>query len=129
MKHKIKNVILAITLIILVLGILVFFNLPKPVATSNAAFDLSQIVDGRYLGSCDNGLVKVKAEVVVQNHKIVQVNIKEHNNGLGSSAEVITDVVVQQQSVELEVVSGATMSSKTILKAIENTLVIAQNAK
>lgn len=123
MKHKKRNRIAAIAAVV-VLGLvaLVFFNLPKPVSASNAAFDLTQIADGTFPGTCDNGLVKVRVEVEVQNREITEVKLLEHDNGLGGAAEAITDTIVQQQSVEIDAVSGATMSSKTILKAVENAL-------
>lgn len=123
MKHKKRNIIAAVaTVVVLGLVALVFFNLPKPVTASNAAFDLTQIADGTYPGTCDNGLVKVRVELEVQNHEITGVKLLEHDNGLGGAAEAITDTIVQQQSVEVDAVSGATMSSKTILKAVENAL-------
>lgn len=122
MMRKMKRIIIIVAVIFLVLGLLVFANLPKPVALSDGAFDLSKLSDGTYSGSCDNGLVKVKAEVLVENNAIVNIHLLEHDNGLGSDAEVITHTVVQQQSVEVDAVSGATISSKTILKAVENAL-------
>lgn len=121
LKNK-KSVISIVAVIVLGLATLVFINLPKPVTASDASFNLAQIADGNYLGSCDNGLVKVRAEVIVENHTIVDVHLLEHDNGLGSAAEAITASVVQRQSVEVDAISGATMSSKTILKAIENAL-------
>ena len=120
---KKKKLIIAIVLVVVLgIAVLVFLNLPKPVAASNASFNLAQIENGTYLGVCDNGLVKVRAEVVVENHTIAEVRILKHDNGMGSAAEVITDTVVQRQSVEVDTISGATLSSKTILKAIENAL-------
>lgn len=130
MKHKKRNIIAAIAaVVVLSLVALVFFNLPKPLTASNAAFDLSQIADGAYPGSCDNGLVKVGVEVQVQNHEITEVKLLEHDNGLGGAAEAITETVVQRQSVEIDAVSGATMSSKTILKAVEAALSEGQEVK
>jgi len=38
------------------------------------------------------------------------------------AAELITDMVIDSQSLKVDVVSGATYSSKIILKAIENAL-------
>ncbi len=37
-------------------------------------------------------------------------------------AEIITDKVIDTQSLQVDAISGATYSSKTILKAIENAL-------
>ena len=46
----------------------------------------------------------------------------EHKNGQGTPAEVIPEKVVETQTLEVDIVSGATYSSKVILKAIENAL-------
>lgn len=121
-QKKKKSIIYIAAIIVLGLVALVFLNLPKPITTSDSSFNLAQISDGIYKGSCDNGLVKVRVEVIVENHAILDVRLLEHDNGLGGDAEAITDTVVQRQSVEVDTISGATISSKTILKAIENAL-------
>lgn len=121
MKKRRLAVIIAAVLI-LGLGAAVFANLPRPISAYNTAFNLETIEDGLYLGSCDNGLVKVQVEVKVKNKKIENVNILQHQNGMGGAAEKITEQAVKAQSVEVDAISGATMSSKTILKAIENAL-------
>ena len=46
----------------------------------------------------------------------------EHVNGQGSGAERIPATVVEKQTLQIDMVSGATYSSKVILKAIENAL-------
>lgn len=122
MRPKKKRILSIIAILVLGLAALVLFNLPKPVKASDAAFDLTQMADGTYSGSCNNGLVKVRLEVVVESHTIAEVRLLEHDNGLGSAAEAITGTVVQQQSVEVDAISGATMSSKTICKAVETAL-------
>lgn len=121
-KRKKKTVPILVVVLLLGLAALVMFNLPKPVQALDTAFDLLKMADGTYAGSCDNGLVKVRLEVVIENHAITQVRLLKHDNGLGSAAEAITDTVVQRQSVEVDAISGATMSSKTILKAVETAL-------
>lgn len=121
-QKKKKPIIYIAVIIVLGLAALVFLNLPKPITTSDSSFNLAQISAGTYTGSCDNGFVKVRVEVIVENHTIVEVRLLEHDNGLGSAAEPITDMVVQRQSVEVDSISGATTSSKTILKAVENAL-------
>lgn len=117
-----KVIVAVIAAFILGLSVLVFLNLPKPLETLDSGYDLSQLADGTYSGSCDNGIVRVQVEVNIQSHTIADVRIVHHQNGLGSAAEAIVDDVVRYQSVELDAVTGATMSSQTILKAVENTL-------
>lgn len=84
--------------------------------------DLSKISDGEYVGSCNVDFISTKVVVTVKDHKIENINIMEHKNGKGKPAEIITDKVVEAQSLQVDTVSGATNSSKVILKAIENAL-------
>lgn len=76
--------------------------------------------DGKYIGEFDADVISAKVEVEVKNKKITNINIIEHKNEKGARAEVIPQKVVDSQSLKVDVVSGATNSSKVILKAIEN---------
>ncbi|MBC2456687.1 FMN-binding protein [Clostridium beijerinckii] len=84
--------------------------------------DLSKIPDGKYIGSYDVNLISAKVSVTVKNHKIENIDLLEHKTDRGKPAEVIPDMVVKAQSLQVDTISGATNSSKTILKAIENAL-------
>ena len=127
MKQKKKRrlrfwIITSVLLVLVIASAVVIVNLPKPQHVSNSSFDLTALADGTYQGECENGLVFTKVEVDVQNHTIVSVRILEHRNGMGGDAERIIDSVVIYQGVEVDTVSGATYSSQTILKAVENAL-------
>jgi uncharacterized protein with FMN-binding domain len=127
MKQKLKRrprfwAITIILFILIVPVVAVMANLPKHQYVSDSSFDLTALADGTFEGQCDNGLVFVRVEVDVQNHTIVNVRILEHRNGKGEPAEQIADSVTRSQSIEVDAVSGATYSSQTILKAIENAL-------
>jgi uncharacterized protein with FMN-binding domain len=87
--------------------------------------DLVPIADGVYHGNYDlSGTpIKVILDVVVQNHKIIKVEIVEHScSPIGKKAEKITERIIEYQDLGVDVVSGATASSKAILKAVENAL-------
>ena len=88
--------------------------------------DLSKISDGKYIGTYDADLISAKVSVTVKDHKIEEVDLLEHKNGKGKPAEIIPEMVVKAQSLKVDTISGATNSSKTILKAIENALVSSQ---
>jgi len=60
----------------------------------------------------------------VQDHQIKEIELVRHDHGQGSSAEVIPDRILEAQSLEVDIVSGATASSKVILKAVENALTL-----
>lgn len=120
--RKGKIAITVVAIVLLAIAVAVRINFPKPMKLLDSSFDLSQIADGTYSGYCDNGLVKAGVKVWVQHNTITKVELVEHQNGLGFGAETIVDAVVEQQSIEVDTISGATASSQTILKAIENAL-------
>ncbi len=87
--------------------------------------DLIPIVDGIYHGNYDlSGTpVKVMLDVIIQNHKIIKIEIVEHfSSPIGKKAEKITEQIIEHQDLNVDAVSGATASSKAILKAVENAL-------
>lgn len=84
--------------------------------------DVSKLADGIYTGSYEIMWVAAEVKVTVNNHKIEGIELLKHENDRGTSAEIIPSQVVEAQSLEVDAVSGATSSSKVILKAIENAL-------
>ncbi|KAB3536041.1 FMN-binding protein [Alkaliphilus pronyensis] len=86
--------------------------------------DLSQVSDGAYTGECDAGLVKVSVVVEVKDNKITDITIERHQNGLGGKAEKVIDSILEKQSLNVDVISGATVSSNAISKAVENALTV-----
>lgn len=84
--------------------------------------DVSKVADGTYTGSYEVLWVAAEVKVTVRNHKIEEIELVNHKNGRGAPAEIIPDKVIESQSLQVDMVSGATSSSKVILKAIENAL-------
>jgi len=81
--------------------------------------DLSLIQDGTYNGYFGTAIVSADVDVIVSDHKITDIVINSHKNERGATAESIIDEVLAQQSLAVDTISGATNSSKVILKAIE----------
>ena len=87
--------------------------------------DLQLIADGVYNGeyNLSSTPIKVTLEVTVLNRQITKINMIKHIcSPIGKKAERIIDQVITAQSLDVDVVSGATGSSKAILKAVENAL-------
>jgi uncharacterized protein with FMN-binding domain len=82
--------------------------------------DLSQAKDGTYEGACDTTLVKATVLVTISEKRLTSIKITRHDCGMGRPAEAITERVVAAQTTQVDAVSGATGSSRVILKAIEN---------
>jgi len=84
--------------------------------------DLKDVNDGTYIGSYDAKIISATVSVSVKNGKITDIELLEHKYERGESAVLIIDEVLKEQSLEVDAVSGATNSSKVILKAVENAL-------
>jgi len=86
--------------------------------------DLTQISDGVYRGNNDiSGTPNVSLNVSVQNNRINNIEIINHGcSPIGSKAERIVYQIIDDQSLDIDTVSGATLSSKAILRAVENAL-------
>lgn len=124
-----KKVVMPITIVLLI--ILIAIAVAKPRLEANfqdlqnmtfADTNLSQIRDGIYAGEYKAFPIAVEVEVAIDDHRITGIEIKKHDNGKGASAETIIDKVIENQTLDVDVVTGATYSSKVILKAIENAL-------
>lgn len=124
---KVIAIILIIVFLIVIGGVIAFNIMSKKSENELAEavitdVDLSKIPDGVYSGSSSIFPVKVQVEVNVQNNKIINIKIIKHDNGKGAKAEALTQEVIKAQSLNVDAISGATTSSKAILKAIENAL-------
>lgn len=86
------------------------------------SINLQSIKDGVYIGEYDANVIAAKVSVEVENGKIIGVTLLQHKQERGEPAEVLTSEVVKQQSLDVDTITGATNSSKVILKAIENAL-------
>ena len=84
---------------------------------------LQALADGQYRGEINpSKFVGATVTVTVKDHIITSIKLLEHNCLRGKPAEALTDQVVAQQTLAVDSVSGATASSKVILKAIENAI-------
>ncbi len=84
--------------------------------------DFTQLTDGQYRGAYNGGMVVAEVAVTIADKNIELVELVKHDHGRGADAEKIVDHIVEAQSLEIDVISGATVSSKAILKATENAL-------
>ena len=80
--------------------------------------DLSKVEDGIYREKVETMLVKAEVEVSLKNHKIISISIIKHENGKGKPAEAIVDAIVKDNSTDVELIAGATMSSLVIRAAV-----------
>ncbi len=84
--------------------------------------NLAAVADGAYQGEADAGIIQVTVCVTVKDHTIAGIELLRHKNGQGKAAESITGSMVRKQKIAVDAVSGATLSSRVIQKAVENAL-------
>lgn len=87
-----------------------------------ATVDLADVADGIYEGVEETELVKVTVKVEVKDHAIQDIQLIRHVNGKGEPAEAMIPEMIGQNTSEVDAVSGATLSSKTIRAAVRNAL-------
>ena len=60
--------------------------------------------------------------VTVKDHQITDIQLARHENGKGTPAESMIPEMIRQNTSEVDGITGATMSSKTIKAAVRNAL-------
>lgn len=134
MKKKI--IIVVSVLLAVVLAALLFmvvipeqeYDAVRNMKISNV--DLTKIEDGLYNGEYAYGHYTYKVEIQVKNHKIAAIRVVSGGESKQAKmAEGVTDRIIAEQKLDVDVISGATTTSKAILKAVENALSINEAEK
>lgn len=111
---------------VVILG-MVFVNLSKNMNEIKSleieGIDPAQLEDGSYTGSYYyEDQIGATLTVIIENGEITDILFIEHLYGLGGKAETIIDDIIEEQSLEVDAVSGATTSSHIIKLAVQNAL-------
>ena len=129
MKKWIKIALIAAVAAVLIAGIALGWYLwrvhryqANVAALTYQDIDITKISDGVYLGSCDEDFVAADVRVTVQGGRLVKIELLRHKTERGAKAESIINEMLQKQTTDVDVISGATNSSKVIKKAVENAL-------
>lgn len=82
-----------------------------------------KLMDGVYEGTCKAGPNKADVRVTIKDNRIVDIEIVKHRAWKGKKAEpVIPGRIVEEQSTEVDAVSGATNSSRVIMNAVQRAI-------
>jgi uncharacterized protein with FMN-binding domain len=90
--------------------------------TSFEKVDISLVRDGTYIGYYDMLLVNAMVRVTVNAGKIAKLAILGHRFNPKYDGSAVVQQILQKQSLEVDGVSGATYSSKSIIKVTERAL-------
>jgi len=129
-RKKILMIVLLVVAVLVIIGGFVMKNLidklddglEELTSLEIENVDISKVPDGTYSGAYKQFPIDVELTVSVTNGVIQNIQINKHVNGKGKDGEKITDQVISQQSLDVDMITGATYSSIVILKAIEQAL-------
>jgi len=127
MRKGLKITLIVIGGIIVLTGVFAIVGtagLAEALALEIQPADLGEIEDGTYTGSYENGRWSNEVQVTVMNHRVTDI----HHIGSGSPdgreelRQAVADAVIAQQCNDVDTVSGATATTKSFLKAVEDAL-------
>ena len=124
---KITLIVLAVVVLIVAVLIIVFTSMAKGLEAyleevDIREVDLGTISDGTYHSRVNAGVIIVELEVDVKNHTIRDIRLLEHRNGQGGEAENIIPRIIEEQRINVDVISGASYSSLVIQDAVMKAL-------
>jgi uncharacterized protein with FMN-binding domain len=104
-------------------GMIGYFDLEKYRALEISSPDLKQIPDGVYQGAETYAGFVYVVEVSIENHLIKSLDILENRDSpYARYAEGIIPRILTQQSPNVDGITGATTTSKCLMKALESAL-------
>lgn len=100
---------------------------PSTLATFGGEIDLSQYTagEGEYLGAAEGKKAPIVVRVSTDGSTIGNVEILEQNETpsiAGDAIQIIPAAIVEANSTEVDIVTGATITSKAIVAAVEDAL-------
>lgn len=85
--------------------------------------NLAHVEDGNYVGTYETTRWTNTVEVVIENHEIKEITIvKDVMFSLEGLSDRLFNRVIEKQSIDVDIETGSTITSKAYLKAIENAL-------
>ncbi len=95
------------------------------------AVDFKKLKDGKYHGAYAGGMYKWRAnecDVTVSSGKVADIQLAGavDPGSKNSPPQMLYDRVIKAQSLQVDTLSGATLTSKAYLQAVENALIPAQ---
>lgn len=88
----------------------------------NNFIEIKNVPNGSYEGHSELGPVIVDVRIIVKDGKIENIELLNHQNGLGNAANSIVVDMINKNSYNVDAISGATVSSKVIINAVNNAL-------
>jgi uncharacterized protein with FMN-binding domain len=119
--YKILLGFIGLIFFVIVISFFVLMNGMKEIETIKInKIDLLNIADGTYTGSFDVTRWSNTVEVKVANHEIIEIVVLDDVMiGLEGMSDRLFEKVIHNQSLDVDIETGTSITSKAYLKAIE----------
>ncbi|MBE5968010.1 MAG: flavocytochrome c [Lachnospiraceae bacterium] len=99
-------------------------NKNKPDENGTEPKTENQIKNGTYKGSADGRGGEITVEVTIEDDVITAIEVVKQNEtpGLDTAMNTLTSEILEKNTLDLDVVSGATITSNAFLEAVTNAL-------
>ncbi len=85
--------------------------------------DMSSVLDGAHAGTYTYNGFEYRVQTVVRDHTITDIVILNNRTTKhAKKAEEVVAEIIKEQTPNVDAVSGATTTSKALMKAVENAL-------
>lgn len=121
-KKILKGLLIFVFVIIVMIIIILPFDLKEQSEVKKLVIenvDLSKIEDGEYYGTFTKHRWKYSTKVTILQNKITNIEFLQNTEEIGDFSKTIATRIIEKQSLNVDTVSGATVSSKAVLKSIE----------
>lgn len=126
MKKLLKIVLLVLGIVVVGISIMMFVlmnGMDKAQALELNQINLSQIEEGKYVGSFETTRWTNTVEVTVKEHRITDIKLVDDVMiTLEGLSDRLFKNVIDHQTLDVDIETGSTITSKAYLKAIENAL-------
>lgn len=124
MKKKLFYIPVAIVIILTIAIVAATNGLSSGSKIAINGINLADIEDGNYTGTYDYKRWSNTLVVQVENQNIISISIKKDVTAAGvtNCADEVFRRVIEKQDTKIDAVSGATVTTKAYLKAIEDAL-------
>ncbi len=126
MKRKFKIALWVFLGFIIIMAIMFLWAVIDPIRYKNITINdvrLANLADGEYEGTFKGGRFSNTVVVTIMNQKIVNIKkTKPLSTSTDDLYKQIYNEVIKKQSLNIDTISGASVTTKTALKAIENAL-------
>lgn len=89
---------------------------------TDGPFDISSLSDGTYRGWSQGYGGRVYVEVEIHDGAIQRVQVVDHSEPFQATVDTMTQRILTQQDLELDSLTGATLTSRALISAVQKAL-------